>query len=327
MQDSLFISVAGRRFTKIIKEEGETFAKQDINFPGGDSEINSICIAVGRKEYTLTVHTGVVPSKDVQTALVKIGIKELPAADIAKVLDTLNRCRTNFLLNEPTEIQELVPIEPKNFMVETQIIVPTSRAQAIVVAGESGSGKSRFIMDQLYKEKFAILRYSFTKNNSKDKPPASENLEYEVFIAVVSMEFYDMKKTETKLYKSIRSIAKIISKARDTWAFKKATTILQECISSLQTEGKDDASHWLNQELGGEKIKLDRLAIVFDECGNHMDFVYGMMSSLRDHILPKLSSETWHRRSSWFCVVRDWMWCVLLMMKWVPSAVTPISRN
>eukprot|EP00978_Attheya_sp_CCMP212_P049474 scaffold669299_cov134-Attheya_sp.AAC.1 len=58
--------------------------------------------------------------------------------------------------------------------------VPASRAQTIVVAGESGSGKSRFIMDQLYKEKFAILRYSLTENDFKnDKPPGSENIEYE----------------------------------------------------------------------------------------------------------------------------------------------------
>eukprot|EP00978_Attheya_sp_CCMP212_P026867 scaffold89101_cov65-Attheya_sp.AAC.2 len=292
MRDSLVISVTGAmfRFTKIISEEGETFSDQDMNFPGGDSEIKFISIGFGRKDCILPVHTGFVSLKDVQTAVVEIGIKELPAVDIAKVLATLNRCRINVLHNEPTEIQELVPTEPQNFMAGDQAGVPASKAQAIVIAGESGSGKSRFIMDQLYKEKFAILRYSFTKNDYKDKTPVSENLEYGRFIAMDSMEFYDMKKTETDLYKNIRSIAKIINKTRDTWAFEKATTILQELISSLHTEGEDDASNWLNQQLGGEKIKLDRLAIVFDECGNHMEFVYGMISSLRDHILPKFGN-------------------------------------
>eukprot|EP00978_Attheya_sp_CCMP212_P043455 scaffold284371_cov67-Attheya_sp.AAC.1 len=69
MRDSLFISVTGLRNLQIIKEEGETFSDQDMNFPGGDSEIRCIYIAVGRKHYMLNVRTGVVPSKDVQTAL------------------------------------------------------------------------------------------------------------------------------------------------------------------------------------------------------------------------------------------------------------------
>eukprot|EP00978_Attheya_sp_CCMP212_P005207 scaffold11570_cov47-Attheya_sp.AAC.2 len=292
MRDSLLIAVMRGGNSQKVKEEGETFSDQDINFPGGDSEINSIYIGVGRKHYTLIpVQTGIVSSKDVQTALVEIGIKKLPAVDIAKVLATLNQCRINFLRNEPVEIQELVPTEPLNFMAGYQAGVPASRAQAIVVAGESGSGKSRFIMDQLYKEKFAILRYSFTKKDVKnDKPPVSENREYEAFIAMVSMEFFDMKKTETDLYKSIRSIAKIISKTRDTWAFEKATKILKELIPRLQTGDEEDASNWFNETPEGKKIKLDRLAIVFDECGNHMDFVYGMISSLRDPILAKFGN-------------------------------------
>eukprot|EP00978_Attheya_sp_CCMP212_P038145 scaffold185980_cov47-Attheya_sp.AAC.1 len=147
-------------------------------------------------------------------------------------------------------------------MAGDQAGVPASRAQAIVIAGESGSGKSRFIMDQLHEEKFAILRYSLTENDFKnDKPSASENREYDAFIRMVSMEFYDLKNTETDLYKNIRSIAKIISKTRDNWAFDKATQILQDRISNLQTGDEEDASNWFNQTDSGEKIKLDRLAI------------------------------------------------------------------
>eukprot|EP00978_Attheya_sp_CCMP212_P044330 scaffold306912_cov20-Attheya_sp.AAC.1 len=60
--------MGGGNFQK-VKSVGETFANQDINFPGGDSEIDSIYIGVGRTHYALPVHTGVVSSKDVQTAL------------------------------------------------------------------------------------------------------------------------------------------------------------------------------------------------------------------------------------------------------------------
>lgn len=83
-------------------------------------------------------------------------------------------------------------------------------------------------MDQLHKEGFDILQYSFTdadfENDKWSGPPEPT---FALFLELVSDQFLDEQKPTTALYESTRSIADKISEARETWAFRKAKATLK----------------------------------------------------------------------------------------------------
>lgn len=109
-------------------------------------------------------------------------------------------------------------------------------------------------------------------------------------IELVTSELFHYDLGQDPIYESIRSVARSVNKNRNTWAFKKAKEMIEVAIENV---GSEDISRWYKFTRSGEKatVKLDKLVIVFDECGVSPDFVAGIIATARDCFLPFLRDE------------------------------------
>ena len=109
-------------------------------------------------------------------------------------------------------------------------------------------------------------------------------------IELVTSELFHCDLGQDPIYESIRSVAKSVNRNRNTWAFKKAKEMIKVAIENV---GSEDISRWYKYNRSGEKatVKLDKLVIIFDECGVSPDFVAGIIATARACFLPFLRVE------------------------------------
>jgi hypothetical protein len=80
----------------------------------------------------------------------------------------------------------------------------------------------------------------------------------------VTRELFDQGWVETQVYKSMRSVSSSINQERNKWALTLAEKMLQQEAAGIGTGG---VSRWYDRKEGGDKITLNKLVLVFDECG------------------------------------------------------------
>ena len=206
---------------------------------------------------------------------------------------------------------DLVKKDPSDF--DPTFDDDPTKTQVYVVAGESGSGKSRFAVNAFPNERHSILRYSLRAESriGSDKKPGEnedavskqrseieltfnaqlddEATEYlRTFIELITLELFNGNMAEKAIYSSIRAISNDINQHRNTWALALGRKMLDAAIAGMES---NDIERWYEGREGGEDVMLEKLVIVFDECGRSPDFVAGIIATARDSFLPKLRQK------------------------------------
>jgi hypothetical protein len=248
-------------------------------------------IRLGTETYTLVFDqtNGTVRRKKLECCLLAIhaiSVTTPTKEDVHAALYTRTVAIRNLDQKKLAYVDGLVQKEPANF--EPTFVSDLSKAQVFVVAGESGSGKSTYA-NNLFKndEDCVMLRHSLIDNDLllNLKPP--ETLDgatpaLREFVELVTRELFDQGMKDWQVYKLMRSVSNRINEVRNTWALTLAEKMLREEAGLIKTGG---VSRWYDRKEGGELITLNKLVLVFDECGKSPDFTVGLIASARNLLL------------------------------------------
>ena len=245
------------------------------------------------------VKVGAMVSRPIYTHIVKAALRK-------GVEGFMNSGSEQYLKYTPG----LVTTEPSN----PDLDVTTndcSRAEVLVLAGESGSGKSRYSVGAFVCRKMdtSVLRYSLTKDDydrwyngsekrcqkaSFDGSPETDGVDLESrrhlqkLTELVTVELFNLNFKEHEIYKSLRSVAYRLNEGRNTWAFNKAKEMVKIAVKNIDSE---DVDRWYRHDTEQAAFELENLVVVFDECGSSPDFVAGILATARDQFLPFLRDQ------------------------------------
>lgn len=275
-------------------------------------------IAGERKEASFFMQDGKAEEAVVYSELCKIGAIQNKPLNTRRLKAALKEAVAG-VLNSGSDMQYthgLVATEPPNpnLNVATNDV---TKARVLVVAGESGAGKSRYAVGALSGGgRTSLLRYSLkaddfdrakaaaqtetqeanSKNEAEKKvdlsfqpPPQDDSSEIlRTLIELVTSELFHFNLAGATMYNSVRGVAKALNKDRNDWAFEKAKEMLDTAIASV---GCPEVKRWYEsrENKDGAAVKLDELVVVFDECGSSPDFVSGIIAIARERFLPLLS--------------------------------------
>jgi hypothetical protein len=270
-----------------------------------DSNQSARCLGMminlGTETYTLVFDqtNGTVSRKKLECCLLAIhaiSVTTPTKEDVHAALYTRTVAIRNLDQKKLAYVDGLVQKEPANF--EPTFVSDLSKAQVFVVAGESGSGKSTYA-NNLFKndDDCVMLRHSVIDDDLESNPKPSETLDgvtpdLREFVELVTRELFDQGLVETQVYKSMRSVSSSINQERNKWALTLAEKMLQQEAAGIGTGG---VSRWYDRKEGGDKITLNKLVLVFDECGKSPDFTVGLIASARNLLIrlhkKKLATE------------------------------------
>jgi len=289
------LSYMRSRSIVVVKEQHAATSQGDVKrtpYPDG-----ALCLAtyIEGKFRTIPLTDGPVNILTICNMLKDLGLAK-GSIGTGEVAEALANFRTSFLVGEPKEIPNLVRVEPSGFSPRA-FIAPSSRAQVIILAGESGGGKSRYIVDKLHSEDFLMLRYSLRKEVSFDTEPykGGEREESEVdllyrFLVLLKRRLHEMDHGRSTFYHALQRITWTLLDGRDSWAFEKLNGILERAVTKdMKKKESEDLTLWLQQAWNetAEPVKVEKLAIVLDECGKNLSLVSGLISGYRNKILPR----------------------------------------
>jgi hypothetical protein len=185
-------------------------------------------------------------------------------------------------------VQRTPDMAPSNLLIKCQL----DKAHAIVVAGESGSGKSFFSVKgplSCNTEVFYCVMTS-TDFNGTCPPP-----EYPVWHGLILKVMQVVDDTDTAFMDSLRRAKSSLSISRNAWAISAAENGLNRKIASIQnSEVENSVRSWFKGNWDKAK-RPSKLAIVLDEATNQ-HFAYGMVDSVRYFLrkYERLVSESIH---------------------------------
>jgi len=158
-----------------------------------------------------------------------------------------------------------------------------------VVAGESGSGKTTYGM-QMFPGAH-MLRHSLIESDLINTPLPKEESSSDtlrMFLELVTTHlFNDGRYVDTDIYSAVRNVANSVNKKRNNWALELAKKLLKSAANDLEC---DSVKNWYNRKYGGKDVTLEKLVLVFDECGRSPEFTVGIIAKARD-LLTDLKSN------------------------------------
>jgi len=161
-----------------------------------------------------------------------------------------------------------------------QFVEDLSKNTVWVVAGESGSGKTTYGM-QMFPGAH-VLRHSLIESNLINTPLRKESSSdtLRTFLELVTTHlFNDGRYVNTDIYSAVRNVANSANKERNKWALDLAKTLLRSAANDFEC---DSVKNWYNRTLGGQDVTLEKLVLVFDECGRSPEFTVGIIAKARD---------------------------------------------
>mmetsp|Transcript_6974 Transcript_6974/g.7650 ORF Transcript_6974/g.7650 Transcript_6974/m.7650 type:complete len:718 (+) Transcript_6974:516-2669(+) len=230
-------------------------------------------------------------TSEVDTALFKAGFvqhhrptKEQVETRLSKQIEKSDKASSTLPYNK-----DLVRKETSS---EPEFVEDLNKATVWVVAGESGSGKSTYGMKMFAGSH--VLRHSLIQPNLETPPPQeSSSPTLRTFLELVTADMFDKRGyVMTGIYSAVRDVAKLANTERNNWALKLAKNMLESAANDADDDDKHNSVRdWYDRsEWGGKDITLDKLVLVFDECGRSPEFTVGIIAKARD-LLKDLHSK------------------------------------
>lgn len=152
------------------------------------------------------------------------------------------------------------------------------KSSAVVVAGESGSGKSVFACQRSVDSGFVPVYCLVRSDHMKSKPPDTRqfvalNAFFQFLIDEVTTHTSDhMNSVRNGLYQ----LKFRLNQSRNKWARGVLKTLLEELTSE-----NDYAEHWFAEGVWDNKSKPEKVAIVVDEATD-IDLAEGLVATVRE---------------------------------------------
>lgn len=179
------------------------------------------------------------------------------------------------------------PVDPEKFFVNASSMQPDKK-YAIVVAGESGSGKSVFAWEQSKKHWFLPLYLVLTEDELQCEPKpdlegyAALNRLFGLAIEMAGDE--DGARDRDRLF----ALKAKVNLARDYWSRK----VLEQAIATVKERGNATFGNWLEGNWRYEN-RPEKVAIIVDEATD-IDLVEGLVLMCRETMArySKLAKKT-----------------------------------
>jgi hypothetical protein len=205
----------------------------------------------------------------------------LPIVDILNALSNLPEPEDGVV----SYIHELVDAVPKDYA--NMLVLPPDRTKgaALVVAGESGSGKSWFVQHTLRnrvieKQNSVFLYHCLADNELRDDNPCPKLEKHDKEVAHVLGQAMRVLHNNGimvgKVYDMLSERSMSFNKTRNDWAKK----LLYEIIER-KLRGSDDRSRLLDWWAGRDEGSVKRLVLALDEGGKDLDFARGLVDGVR----------------------------------------------
>mmetsp|Transcript_48351 Transcript_48351/g.117087 ORF Transcript_48351/g.117087 Transcript_48351/m.117087 type:complete len:662 (-) Transcript_48351:2601-4586(-) len=298
---SLSIAHIGNYINTYIKKENEGIDRNVLNGITVNAGLIRITDENTQKEELVRFNAdGTIKRERGFDALVQVGAIESKPIEKHMVKAALHEGVEGFMSAGSEEYIQytpgLVTTEPPN----PDLDIATndcSRAEVLVLAGESGSGKSRFSVGAFVSAErdTPVLRYSLRVDDIDTYKSESEALlgdpstrHLRKLTELVTVELFNKNLKEHEIYKSVRSVANHLNADRNKWALEMASTKVKVAVTNV---GSEDLCRWYGNETEPAAVTLDNLVVVFDECGSSPDFVAGILATARDRFLPFLRDQ------------------------------------
>jgi hypothetical protein len=159
----------------------------------------------------------------------------------------------------------------------------SSKGSAIVVSGESGSGKTwfaqKYIPNKLGTQDLALIYCSIQDDDEYDRIKSDNTLKNQRMACEKGMRYlYDEKRSNCKVYECLSNLSMEYNKERDTLAYR----WLKDKITSA-LDDDDLAKEWWNSN-ATSKLQLkpiEKLVLVVDEVGKNPELARALVSIVR----------------------------------------------
>ncbi|MGH7954372.1 MAG: hypothetical protein ACREOZ_00265, partial [Gloeomargaritales cyanobacterium] len=206
--------------------------------------------------------------------LAEMGVKCKPYATKEGVIKLLETRKQEMLTQWDDNVIKYVPdfVETYPKRGDIHATSDVSKAQAIVIAGESGSGKTWFALNKVTGPGYSCIYCNFERVTGFQFDKISD--EWGNFLGkVISMLHVDHLKSPS--YNRVSELMKVLNEKRNTWAYHEAIRALRGLFPSSSKLPESEEYLWWKGQSG---VILDKIVIVFDEVGKDLEFARGMVN-------------------------------------------------